>query len=193
MDSTAIVWRPSPEVIEQSRIGHLLRKLQVPSIEALHKRSVEEPEWYWDAVVRDLGLRWKRPYTRVLDESRGVAWPRWFQGGLLNFADNCVDRHVDAGRGAHPAVVWEGDDGQTRTLTYAELLREVSRLANALRKLGIGIRGGLGTHEHKVNEPFRADPTRGRVGSARGGAPARTVGPRRRHSLTRRGVAALRR
>jgi len=138
MDSTAIVWRPSPEVIEQSRIGHLLRKLQVPSIEALHKRSVEEPEWYWDAVVRDLGIRWKRPYTRVLDESRGVAWPRWFQGGLLNFADNCVDRHVDAGRGAHPAVVWEGDDGQTRTLTYAELLREVSRLANALRKLGIG-------------------------------------------------------
>jgi acetyl-CoA synthetase len=138
MDPTQIVWRPTAEVIEQSRIGHLLRKLQVPSIEALQKRSVEEPEWYWDAVVRDLGIRWMRPYTRVLDDSRGVAWPRWFQGGLLNFADNCIDRHVEAGRGAHAAVVWEADDGQTRTLTYAELLREVSRLANALRKLGVG-------------------------------------------------------
>ena len=108
-----------------------------PALEALHKRSIEEPEWYWDAVVRDLGLRWTQPYTRVLDESRGVMWPRWFEGGLLNFTDNCVDRHIDAGRGAHPAVVWEGDDGQTRTLTYAELSREVNRLANALTRLGV--------------------------------------------------------
>jgi acetyl-CoA synthetase len=114
-----------------------MKKLQVPSIEALQRRSIEEPEWYWDAVVRDLGLRWSRPYTRVLDESRGIAWPRWFEGGLLNFADNCVDRHLDAGRGAHPAVIWEGDDGTTRTLTYAELGRETNRLANALSRLGV--------------------------------------------------------
>jgi acetyl-CoA synthetase len=138
MDPRRIVWRPTPEVIEQSRLTRLLRKLQVPSIEALQKRSVEEPEWYWDAVVRDIGLRWTRPYTRVLDESRGVAWPRWFDGGLLNFTDNCIDRHVDAGRGMHPAVIWEGDDGETRTLSYAELAREVSRLGNALARLGVG-------------------------------------------------------
>ena len=137
MDTTQVVWRPTPEVIERSRLARFMKKLQVPSIEALQKRSIEEPEWYWDAVVRDLGLRWTQPYTRVLDESRGVAWPRWFEGGLLNFADNCVDRHLDAGRGAHPAVIWEGDDGTTRTLTYAELGREVNRLANALRRLGV--------------------------------------------------------
>src|SRR5205814_9630315 len=137
MDPTQIVWRPTPDVIEASRLTRLLRKLQVPSLEALQRRSVEEPEWYWDAVVRDLGIRWTQPYTRVLDDSRGVAWPRWFDGGLLNFTDNCVDRHIDAGRGAHPAVVWEGDDGQTRTLTYTELSREVNRLANALMSLGV--------------------------------------------------------
>ena len=137
MDTTQVVWRPTPEVIERSRLARFLKKLQVPSIEALQKRSVEDPEWYWDAVVRDLGLRWMQPYTRVLDESRGVAWPRWFEGGLLNFADNCVDRHLDAGRGAHPAVIWEGDDGATRTLTYAELAHEINRLANALTRLGV--------------------------------------------------------
>jgi acetyl-CoA synthetase len=137
MDTTRVVWRPTPDVIEKSRLAHLMKKLQVPSIEALQRRAVEEPEWYWDAVVRDLGLRWSAPYTRVLDESRGVAWPRWFEGGRLNFADNCVDRHLDAGRGAHPAVIWEGDDGTTRTLTYAELGREINRLANALRRLGV--------------------------------------------------------
>ena len=137
MDTTQVVWRPTPEVIERSRLARLMKKLQVPSIEALQKRSVEEPEWYWDAVVRDLGIRWTQPYTRVLDESRGVAWPRWFEGGLLNFADNCLDRHLDAGRGAHPAVIWEGDDGTTRTLTYAELAAGTNRLANALIRLGI--------------------------------------------------------
>src|ERR671930_36720 len=74
---------------------------------------------------------------RSLGVSRGPAWPRWFPGGRLNFSDNCLDRNLDAGRGDKPAVVWEGDDGQTRTLTYAELAREVNRLANALRALGI--------------------------------------------------------
>jgi acetyl-CoA synthetase len=137
METSRVVWRPSTEVIERSRLARFMKKLQVPSIEALQKRAMDEPAWYWDAVVRDLGIRWMRPYTKVLDESRGVAWPRWFEGGLMNFADNCVDRHLDAGRGAHPAVIWEGDDGQTRTLTYTELAREVNRLANALRRLGV--------------------------------------------------------
>jgi acetyl-CoA synthetase len=137
MDTSQVVWRPSAEVIERSRLGRLLRKLQVPSVEALQQRSLAEPEWYWDAVVRDLGIRWMRPYTRVLDESRGIAWPRWFEGGRLNFADNCLDRHLDAGRAAHPAVIWEGDDGTTRTLSYAELARETNRLANALTRLGV--------------------------------------------------------
>src|SRR4029077_2868787 len=93
---------------------------------------------YWDAVVRDLGVRWSRPYDRVLDGSRGVEWPTWFPGGRLNFTDNCVDRHVDAGRGAKPAIIWEGDDGQSRTLTYAELAAEVNRLGKALKALGVG-------------------------------------------------------
>jgi len=88
-------------------------------------------------VVKDLGLRWLTPYTKVLDDARGPAWPRWFPGGRLNFSDNCLDRNLDAGRGRKPAVVWESDDGQTRTLTYAELAGEVNRLANALRALGI--------------------------------------------------------
>ena len=137
-ETSEIVWRPSPEVVERSRIGRFMRAHGVASLEALQQRSIADPEWYWDAVVRDLGVRWSRPYERVLDGARGPAWPVWFPGGRLNFTDNCVDRHVDAGRGAKPAVVWEGDDGQTRTLTYGELAAEVNRLANALRALGVG-------------------------------------------------------
>ena len=136
--TTDIVWRPTAEYIDRARITTLMRAHDITSLDELQRRSVADPEWYWDAVVRDLGIRWSRPYTRVLDASRGVAWPTWFPGGLLNFADNCVDRHVDEGRGAKTAIVWEGDDGQTRTLTYAELLRDVGRLGNALKALGIG-------------------------------------------------------
>ena len=135
--SDEVIWRPTPEIIERARITRLMRSLGVTSLAELQQRSIEDPEWYWNGVVKDLDLRWLTPYTRVLDDARGPAWPRWFPGGRLNFSDNCLDRNLDAGRGRKPAIVWEGDDGQTRTLTYAELAREVNRLANALRALGI--------------------------------------------------------
>jgi acetyl-CoA synthetase len=136
--TSEIVWRPTREYAERTRIARFMRSLGVSSLEELQRRSIAEPDWYWDAVVRDLGLRFSHPYTRVRDVSRGVQWPRWFEGGLMNFADNCVDRHVDAGRGEQPALIWEGDDGRTRTLTYRELAAEVNQLANALKRLGVG-------------------------------------------------------
>jgi acetyl-CoA synthetase len=136
-DSSGSIWRPTPEQAERSRIGRFMRTHGIATLAELQARSVADLEWYWDAVVKDLGVRWATPYTRVLDGSRGVPWPTWFPGGRLNFADNCVDRHVDAGRGGKPAIVWEGDDGQSRTLTYGELAAEVNRLANALKALGV--------------------------------------------------------
>ena len=137
-ETHGIAWRPTPEVAERSRIGRFMRAHEIATLAELQRRSIADLAWYWEAVEHDLGLRWTTPYTRVLDESRGVPWPIWFPGGRLNFTDNCLDRHVEAGRGAKPAVVWEGDDGQSRTLTYAELAAEVNRLANALRGLGVG-------------------------------------------------------
>src|SRR5262249_59431719 len=88
--------------------------------------------------VAALVLRPPPPSPRGRHSPGGVQWRRWFEGGLMNFADNCVDRHVDAARGDQPAIVWEGDDGRTRTLTYRELAGEVNRLASALKRLGGG-------------------------------------------------------
>jgi len=130
-----IVWRPTREYAERTRLARFIRSLGVGSLEELQRRSIAEPDWYWDTVVRDLGLRFSRPYTRVRDVSRGVQWPRWFEGGLMNFADNCVDRHIDSGRGDQAALIWEGDDGRTRTLSYHELAREVNhRFGQKTRK-----------------------------------------------------------
>ncbi|MGH7393207.1 MAG: AMP-binding protein [Candidatus Rokuibacteriota bacterium] len=137
-DTSEIIWRPTPDVAARARVARLMRSEGIAALADLQRRSVADPEWYWTAVVLDLGIRWLTPYTRVLDASRGPAWPAWFPGGRLNLADTCVDRHVDAGRGGKPALVWEADDGATRTLTYAELAAEVGRLANALARLGVG-------------------------------------------------------
>lgn len=105
MNPSQTVWLPTAEYVERARISRFMRAFGLASLADLQRRSIEDPEWYWDAVARDLGIRWIRPYQRVLDASRGIAWPRWFEGGLLNFCDNCLERHVEVGRGAQPALL----------------------------------------------------------------------------------------
>ncbi|MDA3645783.1 acetate--CoA ligase [Saccharopolyspora indica] len=82
-------------------------------------------------------LHWDTKWDQVLDWS-GAPFAKWFVGGKLNVAYNCVDRHVEAGNGDRVAIHWEGEPGDSREITYAELQREVSRTANALAALGIG-------------------------------------------------------
>jgi len=100
---------------------------------------------YWEADVDRLGfwakqaarLSWETPFTDVLDWSQAPV-AKWFVGGKLNVAYNCVDRHVEAGNGDRVAIRWEGEPvGDSRDITYAELLFEVSRAANALTELGL--------------------------------------------------------
>jgi acetyl-CoA synthetase len=88
---------------------------------------------FWAEQARRLS--WAKEWDQVLDWQ--LPFAKWFVGGQLNAAYNCVDRHVEAGRGDKVAFHWEGEPGDTRTITYAELLREVSRAANALTELGV--------------------------------------------------------
>src|SRR3972149_4234150 len=144
MTDSDIIWRPTPESIERARMTGIMRAHGIATLETLQPRSVEDPEWYWDAVSKDLGFRWMKPYTRVLDTSRGIAWPRWFEDGLMNLSDNCVDRHVDAGRGERLAIIWEAEDGAGPTWTYPEPTRDPTRLANAPPGLGCGAGDSVG-------------------------------------------------
>ncbi|HEV2342529.1 MAG TPA: acetate--CoA ligase, partial [Actinocrinis sp.] len=90
---------------------------------------------FWDAQAKRLA--WAQPWTEVLDWS-DRPFAKWFIGGKLNAAYNCVDRHVEAGHGDQVAIYFEGEPGDTRTITYADLQREVSKAANALTELGVG-------------------------------------------------------
>ncbi len=136
MDRSDVIWRPDPETAARTRIARFMKQLGVASLEALQRRSVEDLEWYWDAVSRDLGWFWSTPYHAVADLSRGIQWPRWFPGGRMNLAASCVDKHLAERRG-EIAVISEAEDGEVRTLTYAELASEVAKLANALTRLRV--------------------------------------------------------
>ena len=98
--------------------------------------AAADPEGFWAEQAREL-ISWHEPFTEVLDWSNAPV-ARWFADGSLNACYNAVDRHVEAGNGDRVAIHFEGEPGDTRTLTYADLQREVSRTANALGALGVG-------------------------------------------------------
>src|SRR5262245_60735814 len=99
--------------------------------------GAKSPEKFWARMARE-HVDWFAPWKRVLEWKPPYA--RWFLGGKLNVAYNCIDRHLEgenAWRRNKAAIIWEGEPGDTRVLTYGELHREVCRFANALRRLGV--------------------------------------------------------
>ncbi len=102
--------------------------------DALYKDSVEYPEAFWAKMAEELD--WFRKWDRVLNDSNPPFY-KWFEGGKINASYNCLDRHLGTWRKNKAAIIWEGEPGETRTLTYQELHRQVCKCANALKGLGI--------------------------------------------------------
>jgi acetyl-CoA synthetase len=133
--ATGVVWEPTPEEIERANVTRLARRLGCSDYHELHRLSVEEPERFWPALVDDLGIEFSAPWERVLDASRGVEWARWFVGGKLNLAHDCVHKWREL---PGEAAVFRGEDGGRSALTWPELSREVTKLAEALVAFGVG-------------------------------------------------------
>jgi acetyl-CoA synthetase len=100
----------------------------------LWQEAEQDGEAFWARQAEDL-LTWSKPWDTVLEWD--LPFAKWFVGGRLNVSENCLDRHVAAGRGDRVAFHWEGEPGDTRTITYADLLDEVGRFANVLKDLGV--------------------------------------------------------
>ena len=100
----------------------------------LYDEADRDYEGFWARQAADL-VDWFQPWDTVLEWE--LPFAKWFVGGKLNVSHNCLDRHVAAGRGDRVAFHWEGEPGDTRTITYSDLLREVSKFANVLKKLGV--------------------------------------------------------
>ncbi len=130
IDSTLRENRVFPPPQEFSAKAHIK---SLAAYEALYKRSIEDPEGFWAEAAGD--LHWFKRWDKVLEWNLPLA--KWFVGGKLNLSYNCVDRHAKSARAGKTALIWEGEPGETRRLTYAELHVEVGKFANALKALGI--------------------------------------------------------
>ena len=133
-----VVWTPDEATIEHANATRLVRRAGVAGYDELVRRSQDEPEWFWPLCVDDLGIEFSRPWDRVLDDSRGPEWTTWFVGGT---AQHRAQLRASLGRRGAPtrvAAVGLGEDGSRSTLTFAELSRDVTRLAEELVALGVG-------------------------------------------------------
>jgi acetyl-CoA synthetase len=131
------VWWPSADLIAQSRLRQFMDRHGIDGLEDLQRRSTEEIEWFWNAIIQELAIEFFKPYERIVDLTGGVAWPRWCVGGKMNIVHNCLDKRRGTPVARREVVRWEGEDGATVVLTYEELDREVCRLANAIRTFGM--------------------------------------------------------
>ncbi|MBA2254820.1 MAG: AMP-binding protein, partial [Chloroflexi bacterium] len=123
---------------------------QANATAALYDEAEADFEGFWARLARER-LDWETPFEKTLEWD--LPFAKWFVGGRLNLAYNCVDRHVERGLGGKVAYHWIGEPGDTRTITYADLQRDVSKAANALKELGIGTGDRVAIYLPMIPEP----------------------------------------
>lgn len=134
----AAVWHPSKQELERSRLARAMAGWGFDDLAKLHRFSVDDPAAFWGQAVADLGIDFSTPWTKFADTSAGYEFPRWFTGGRINVAENCVDRYAaDPVSSTRPAVIYEGDKGTRIEMTYGGLGQEVERIASGLTSIGI--------------------------------------------------------
>ncbi len=142
---------PSPDVTANAHIQ---------DYESAYKQSIANPEKFWDGIAKE--LHWFSPWNKVLEWN--YPWAKWFVGGTCNIAYNCLDRHVQTWRKNKVAVIWVGEEGQERILTYGELYRQVNKCANALKSLGLNKGDRVTIYLPKIPEQIVAMLACARIG-----------------------------
>ena len=155
MDSEGTVHEPSQEFVESTNVWQFMQAYDIEDREALTERTTTDldgvpdsgVDWFWDELVDYLGIDFYEEYDTVRDDTDGPQFTDWYPGGELNIAHNTVDRHaaVDSETRNTVAIIWEGEDATVREVTFHELHRQASKVANALTERGVetGDRVGL--------------------------------------------------
>jgi acetyl-CoA synthetase len=157
-------WRPTPELLAESRLARFLRATGMADVPALHARAVDDPGWFWGAVADDLGLDWQRRPTVVMDASRGPEWTRWWTGGSFNYARAATEPRAARDPDGE-AVAWEGEDGEVRRLTNEELADGVDRAARMFEAEGVRAGDRVGIFLPMLIETVVATLALGRLGA----------------------------
>jgi acetyl-CoA synthetase len=139
-----IVWKPTPDIIERANLTAFMRKEGLDDFNALMQKSTKDAGWFTDALLRFLDIQFHTPYTKVVDLSEGIQFPKWCVDGEMNIVHNCIDKHQVSSLKSQAAIIWEGEEGDTKSMSYEELAKQVNKTANALRSLGLGKGDAIG-------------------------------------------------
>ncbi|MCB0286769.1 MAG: AMP-binding protein [Calditrichaeota bacterium] len=124
----------------------------IASYDDLFRKSIEDIQWFWDATLADLNIEFYKPYKKIVDFENGAAFPKWCVDGKMNIIHNCLDKWQETPTRNRVALRWEGEEGEIRQYTYADLHREVNRCANGLRCLGLGKGDAVGLYMPMIPE-----------------------------------------
>lgn len=140
-----VAWNPDPETIAQSNLTAFMRRFEIEDLSELQGRSTQDIGWFWDAVMKHLDIRFRTPYTEIVDLSDGPEFPRWCVDGRMNIIYNLLDKWLDDPVTAKRiALKYESEEGDIRTLSYEDLDKQVARVAEALRSDGFGKGDAIG-------------------------------------------------
>jgi acetyl-CoA synthetase len=159
-----VVWRPNEDYIERANVTRFMRSHGIDTYDELVRRSQDDIEWFWDAVIRDLGIEFFQPYRQVLDTTEGIPWAKWFVEGTINLAHVCLDTWAERTPDA-VAVLWEGEDGHVRHISYGELRETADRLAHGLTSLGVGVGEAVGIFMPMAPETVAATLACAKIGA----------------------------
>ncbi|MFB6079977.1 MAG: AMP-binding protein [Haloferacaceae archaeon] len=133
-----VVHEPDPAFVEETNVARFMEAYDIDDHEAFLARTCGDLDWFWDELVGYLGIEFDEPYDAVRDDDEGPQFTRWYPGGRINLAHNVLDRHARAD-GTDVACIWEGEPGDVRTVTFADLHRQANRVANVLAARGVGV------------------------------------------------------
>ncbi len=131
--SKEIIWQPSKEQIENSKLTKFIQHCKLNNYDELEKKSFSNPGWLWDNVIKFSNLKFYKPYSKILDESKGTPWTRWCIGGKTNIVLNCIDRHKDKEFFKNTFIFAEREDGKESSITYEEFDKQISKVGNTLK------------------------------------------------------------
>ena len=140
-----VVWRPSPEFVERANLSKFMSIHGIRDFDELMRRSTSDVAWFTDAILKFLDIQFYEPYKEVIDLKDGIQFPKWCVDGKMNIVHNCVDKWAAKQDDKYKAaIIFEGEEGTAKTLTYEELYKQVNKTANALRSLGLGKGDAIG-------------------------------------------------
>ena len=152
LEHQPIAWTPPADVIERAQLTKFMRQIGVKTFDELYQYSIANVEKFTAEVLRFLDIKFDPPYEKLLDTANGIEFPNWCAGAGLNITEMCLDRWQTDKMKDQPAIIWEGEEGAIREISYAKLKKKVDCCASGLRLKGLGKGDAIAIHLPMLTE-----------------------------------------